>query len=183
MRSDEVTGFAFLSTINRLRDEAFDRLHGILADRARWEPLHELEESQADDAKAVEEEEDEWHAPLREAALRRLLARDLSLIEPGLKPFDEQHGAEEFPTGDAGRIDLLCMDAKGNPVVVELKRDDSSDHVVGQLARYIGFVIEKHLPPGRQVRGIIIAHAHDEQLRYALKAVPQHRSADVHRQG
>jgi hypothetical protein len=175
MRPADVVGFQYLSTINRLNDDAFEKLRAILADRARWEPLYENEEAQADDATSKDDSEsvdDEWHAPLREAALRSLLARDLSLIEPGLKPLDGQRGAEEFPAGEAGRIDLLCVDAGNNPVVIELKRDDSSDHVVGQLARYMGYVAENHLQPGRLVRGIIVAHSHDERLRLALRAVP-----------
>jgi RecB family endonuclease NucS len=172
MLTSDATGFQYLSTINRLDGDVFERLQRILADRTRWEPLHELEENQADDAVASREPEDDWHAPLRENALRSLLARNLSLIEPGLMPFDENHGAEEFSVGEAGRIDLFLKDAKGNPVVVELKRDGSSDQVVGQLTRYMGFVADKYPAPGLRVRGIIIAHALDERLRLALKVVP-----------
>jgi RecB family endonuclease NucS len=108
--------------------------------------------------------------PLRESALRRILARDLSLVEPGLKPFDPERGAEEYSV-EVGRMDLFCRDKDDNPVVIELKKDDACDAVVGQLARYMGYVGEHHLPPGGRVRGIIISHDADETLRYAIKAV------------
>jgi hypothetical protein len=170
MKPDDTRGFSSQSTINRLSDEAFDRLKAILADHSRWEPIAELaEEKLVDDQPDLMGDHD-WVPPLRESALRRILARDLSLVEPGLKPFDPERGAEDYSI-EVGRMDLFCRDRDDNPVVIELKRDDACDAVVGQLARYMGYVGEHHLPPGGRVRGIIISHDVDETLRYAIKAV------------
>jgi hypothetical protein len=72
-----------------------------------------------------------------------------------------------------GRLDLLCIDASTNDfVVVELKRGHSADRVVGQVARYMGWV-RRHLATTSQgVEGIVVAREHDDRLRYAAAAVP-----------
>lgn len=57
-------------------------------------------------------------------------------------------------------------------MVVELKRDTSSDRVFGQLARYMGYVKKHYLSEGKLVRGMIVAHAADEHLLLALEAFP-----------
>lgn len=173
MQPDEFHGFAWVAAVNPLKDDAYDRLSGILRDRKRWEPIAELaEEREAEDQVQEEVVEEEWLSPLRETALRKILARNLSMLEPGLKPFDKDEGAEEISVGAAGRIDLLCKDRDGNLVVVELKRDTSSDRVIGQLLRYMGYVKENKLPKGKSVRGMIVAHEADEHLRLALQAIP-----------
>lgn len=79
--------------------------------------------------------------------------------------------SQQYKT-DIGRIDILVKEKNtGNFVVIELKRGQTSDDTVGQLARYMGWVSEK-LSKNGLVKGIIIAHDTDEKLRYALKAVP-----------
>jgi Endonuclease NucS C-terminal domain len=71
-----------------------------------------------------------------------------------------------------GRLDLLCEDIdSGALVVVELKRGRPSDRVVGQTARYMGWVAQ-HLAEGRAVEGIIVAHEVDDRLTYAVQPVP-----------
>lgn len=74
--------------------------------------------------------------------------------------------------GLVGRIDLFCEDASsGALVVVELKKGRQSDDVVGQLARYMGWVKE-NLAEGQAVEGVVLAPAADERLRYAAMAIP-----------
>jgi hypothetical protein len=69
-----------------------------------------------------------------------------------------------------GRTDLICLDEKGNYVVLELKATRSSDDVVGQILRYIGYIREKWAQQnGKEVKGIILAPSYDEQLRLAAK--------------
>ena len=70
----------------------------------------------------------------------------------------------------AGRLDLFCRDARGNYVVVELKKTQGTDQVVGQVLRYMGWAQEAY--PENNVRGIIIVGKKDDALRYALKAAP-----------
>jgi RecB family endonuclease NucS len=57
-------------------------------------------------------------------------------------------------------------------VVVELKRGRPSDKVVGQVARYIGYVRSHIAAPGQTIEGLIVAHDSDEGLRYAVTAFP-----------
>ena len=78
----------------------------------------------------------------------------------------------QHDTGIVGRIDLLCeAEESNNLVVIELKRGRPSDEVVGQLARYIGWV-KQNLAKGREVNGIILAPEFDDRLRYAASAIP-----------
>lgn len=103
MQSDEMHGFAWVAAINPLKEEAFDRLRSTLENTSRWEPIAELsEELETEDRLAEEEMQEEWHAPLRETALRGILARNLDLLEPGLKPYDPNAGPEEVSVGAAG---------------------------------------------------------------------------------
>jgi hypothetical protein len=84
---------------------------------------------------------------------------------------DGQNG-RQFPAGKWS-IDFLCIDDETNDfVVVELKRGKTSDAVVGQLLRYIGWVKENLATDGQGVRGVIIAGEAEDALRYAVKAVP-----------
>ncbi len=67
----------------------------------------------------------------------------------------------------------MCTDRSANTLVIaELKRGRPSDKVVGQVARYIGYVRSRVAAPGRAVEGLIIAHDSDDALRYAIAAFP-----------
>jgi len=102
----------------------------------------------------------DWFSVSLEKDLRRYLARNPHLIEPGFKLIGEKYKTP------GGEIDLLFKDRRGNYVVVETKKGRASDEVVGQILRYIGAIQEKF---GNKVRGIIIANEKDKKLEYALK--------------
>ena len=69
---------------------------------------------------------------------------------------------------DIGKIDILAIDKKkGNYVVIELKRNQTSDDTVGQILRYMGWIQEKK--GDENVKGIIVAGKFDEKLYYAQK--------------
>lgn len=73
--------------------------------------------------------------------------------------------SQQFKTG-IGPIDILAKDKKtGNFVVIELKRNQTSDDTVGQILRYMGWVKENLKDPN--VRGLIIAGKYDDKLHYA----------------
>ena len=83
----------------------------------------------------------------------------------------EPEAGYEFRT-PIGRIDLLAKH-KRDPrwLVIELKREKSSDAVVGQVLRYMGWV-QKHLvEDGETVEGLVVATEGDPQLHYALEVV------------
>lgn len=96
------------------------------------------------------------------------LARDWSIYARDGEP----DAGYEFRT-PVGRIDLLARHRRdGSWLVIELKREKSSDAVVGQLLRYMGWV-QKHLvESGEKVMGLIVATEGDPQLHYALQVVP-----------
>jgi hypothetical protein len=86
-------------------------------------------------------------------------------------PGDEETGYE-YAT-KVGRIDILARHRTQKKwLVVELKRAETSDAVVGQTLRYMGWV-QRHLAaPGEPVNGLIIARTADAALQYAVAAVP-----------
>lgn len=106
-----------------------------------------------------------------ERDLRNFLARNLGLIEPGLRLY-EQEGITgvEYPVG--GRlVDILAIDANDNYVVIELKVSRGYDRVIGQLLRYIGWIEINHAEPHQRVRGIIIAREITEDLLLASSKI------------
>jgi hypothetical protein len=72
--------------------------------------------------------------------------------------------------GSLGRIDILARDGtSGDFVVIELKRDQGDDEVVGQCSRYMGWMKQHRADPtGVGVRGIIVAHNITARLRAAV---------------
>lgn len=72
-----------------------------------------------------------------------------------------------------GRIDLLAQHRDGNRwLVIELKRERSSDVAVGQVLRYVGWVQEHLAKDGETVEGLIISRFADDRLHYATRAAP-----------
>src|SRR5258708_19173474 len=92
-----------------------------------------------------------------ESDLRDFLAKNLSLIEPGLKLYeDEGITGVEFPVG--GRfVDILAVTPEKDYVVIELKVSRGYDRVVGQILRYMAWIAKNHAEPQQKVRGIIVA--------------------------
>jgi hypothetical protein len=91
-----------------------------------------------------------------EAHLQELLAADCTAIAPGLRLV-----RREYPT-DVGPVDLLCRDADGNAVAVEVKRRGEIDGVE-QLSRYVEFL--RRDPMLRPVRGVLVAQRIRPQAR------------------
>lgn len=98
------------------------------------------------------------------------LARDFRIYEE-----DGELAGQQYAT-DAGPIDILAVSRDGNRLlVVELKRGRASDVVVGQILRYMGYVMEQIAEPHQSVEGAIIALEDEPKLRWALAAVPNIR--------
>lgn len=87
------------------------------------------------------------------------------------EPGDEEAGFE-YPT-DAGRIDILARHrSRSEWLVVELKKGQSTDRVIGQLLRYMGWVKRHLASPEEKVNGLIISFDVDKNLQYALAVFP-----------
>ena len=84
----------------------------------------------------------------------------------------EPEAGYEF-TIPIGRTQFLARHKRdARWLVIELKRDKSSDAVVGQVLRYMGWV-QRHLAEdGEAVEGLVVATEGDPQLHYALEVVP-----------
>jgi endonuclease len=91
-----------------------------------------------------------------EAHLQELLAANCAAIAPGLRLV-----RREYPT-DIGPVDLLCRDADGRAVAIEIKRRGEIDGVE-QLARYLEFL--ERDPMLRPVRGVFVAQQIKPQAR------------------
>lgn len=106
-----------------------------------------------------------------ESHLEQFLVRNWESTELGKKyELIEQDGdlvSPQYRT-EVGSIDLLVKDKDTKQyVVIELKKGQTSDDTVGQVARYMGWVKRK-LANGNEVKGIIIARSNDPKLQYAL---------------
>ena len=75
-----------------------------------------------------------------ERDLQNFLSKNLFVIEPGLRLYeDEGINGIEFDVG--GRyIDILAMDKNNDYVVIELKVSRGYDRVVGQILRYMAWI-------------------------------------------
>jgi endonuclease len=91
-----------------------------------------------------------------ESHLQELLAANCDAIAPGLRLV-----RREYPT-DIGPVDLLCREADGNAVAIEIKRRGEIDGVE-QLARYVEFLGRD--PMLRPVRGVFVAQQIRPQAR------------------
>ncbi|MBI5805802.1 DUF1016 family protein [candidate division TA06 bacterium] len=75
---------------------------------------------------------------------------------------------QQYPS-DTGPIDILAISKdKRKLLVVELKKGRASDSVVGQIQRYMGYVLEELAEDNQTVRGVIIALEEDLRIKRAL---------------
>jgi restriction system protein len=75
--------------------------------------------------------------------------------------------SQQYKT-EIGPIDILAIDKiNKNYVVIELKKNQTSDDTLGQIARYMGWIKENK--KDKNVKGIIIAGSYDKKLDYALQ--------------
>jgi hypothetical protein len=106
-----------------------------------------------------------------EKDLQNYLAKNLQIIEQGLKLFEEDDiTGIEYPVG--GRfIDILAVDKNNDFVIFELKVSKGYDRVIGQLLRYIGWVEKNMATDGQKVRGIIVCKEITDDLLLACSKI------------
>ena len=98
---------------------------------------------------------------------RTPLGRDFDIFTE-----DRERVGQQYPT-DTGPLDILAISKdKRRLLVVELKRGRASDAVVGQIARYMGYIKEEIAEKGQTVEGAIIALEDDQKIRRALTTIP-----------
>jgi len=93
--------------------------------------------------------------------------------EWGLLEEDGEIVGSRYPTGDVGEIDLLAKHRRENRwLVVELKRNQTSDATVGQVLRYMAWVRRNLAKDSGKVKGLIVCREVDLKLQYALDGQP-----------
>jgi len=79
---------------------------------------------------------------------------------------------QQYPS-DTGKMDILAVSKdRRELLVVELKKGRASDVVVGQIQRYMGYVLDELATEEQTVRGVIIALEDDLRLRRSLRVAP-----------
>lgn len=154
-------------TVEELSAEKFQRVQQVLAASQNWIEIDRAGEEIEPEAGV------QLGAPpvmgVLERDLQQFLARNLELIEAGLKPHPD-YQLIEFPT-DVGFIDLLCQDSTCSLVVIEIKSGWASDSAVGQIARYMGWV-QANLAGERRSRGILLCAGASPTIWAACRAIP-----------
>lgn len=112
-----------------------------------------------------------------ERHLEDFLVRNWSSTELG-KTHDLYEDVDEYgkkilgkqiPT-DTGRIDILAISKnKKEFLVIELKNCKANDQAVGQVQRYMGYVLDEIAEEGQTVKGLIVAQEDDAGIRRALR--------------
>jgi len=98
-----------------------------------------------------------------ESRLEAVLAKDISVIDPGLLVIGRQ-----VVTAFGKYIDLLALDAEGQVVVIELKRDRTPREVVAQLLDY-----------GSWVRSLDADDLDRIFVTYGEKYAPEHQGSSL----
>jgi restriction system protein len=99
-----------------------------------------------------------------------------SIFKGDLEIYEDEEGNEgqQYHTDEIGTIDILAKDPKKNSfVVIELKKGRTSDRVVGQTLRYMGWVKKNLCTDGETVKGLIVCRDHDPKLSYALEMMKE----------
>ncbi|GEM_PF-1554852 len=108
------------------------------------------------------EEQKEIEDLIYEKEIEDIYSRKPSLIESGLTMVEN---GRQYSTL-IGRIDMLCKDGTGHYVVVEIKRGNAEDKVIGQMLRYIGWV-HQNLDGSGKTRGVILAESFSDKIKHA----------------
>lgn len=101
-----------------------------------------------------------------ERDLENFIANNLDSIEDRLKLRKRQDSVS------TGKVDLLCVDANDNLVVVELKAGTVGLDAIGQILSYIS-AVQQEIAEGRNVRGIIIGGDFESKVKITARTLPQ----------
>jgi hypothetical protein len=143
--------------------------HGVFDDSgyAEGETPHTL--NPVDELREITEEIESRSEFAYEAHLRDYLARNLHILEDGLKLWaGASSNSVEFPL-EGKRIDILARDQNGVPVIIELKLSRGHERTLGQALYYRGKLRQMLGVP--RVRIIMVAGEISEELRIASAEV------------
>jgi len=152
-----------VANVTQYADE-IEQLMQVSVDLGHRRPVVQDEEAEALSEFMMEEHLESF---LEKNWDQTLLGRDYMIYAEGGENIGRQYRTE------AGIIDILAQSRDGKRLlVVELKRGKTSDVVVGQTLRYMGYVQEELTTEGQTVEGAIIALEDDKNLQRALTQTP-----------
>jgi endonuclease len=117
-----------------------------------------------EDDEHVEEEYHEASISM-ERDLEEYLSKNFGNLLPGLSLVERQSKT------DVGFIDILAKEKDGNFVVIELKIGEAKDAAVGQVTRYMGWIM-KHRTQGKAIKSFLIASDFSDGTKYSAAIVP-----------
>jgi hypothetical protein len=92
------------------------------------------------------------------------LSNEWALLEE-----DGEIVGSRYQTGEVGEIDILTKHNTENKwLVIELKKNQTSDSTVGQILRYMSWARHNLVEDDAVVEGLIICHQIDRKLQYAI---------------
>ncbi|MBX3151496.1 DUF91 domain-containing protein [Candidatus Obscuribacterales bacterium] len=93
----------------------------------------------------------------KEIILRKALASNLDLIQPGLQLIKEEFVVEN-PIGASGKIDILARSKEDMIVPIELKRSDqAARHAIHEINKYIALLKETQGVEAHKLRAIVVS--------------------------
>jgi hypothetical protein len=98
-----------------------------------------------------------------EQRLEDILDRDITIANPGWMVIGRQ-----VDTGFGSRVDLLAIDAVGNLVLLELKRDQTPREVVAQVLEYGAWVVKLRADDLLQIFRRYLERFHPERAAESL---------------
>ncbi len=120
-----------------------------------------------------DEDVEDQNAFVLEKYLEDFIVSNFDTIFKGqLRIYKDEDGEEgqQYLADDVGRIDILAIEPTSNSlVVIELKKGRSSDKVVGQVLRYMGWVKRNLCKEGQGVKGLIVCRDADPKMNYAIE--------------
>ena len=163
-----------MQTIYELDEARFKELvDGIDGDSGVDDQLSELVHQETGLLPAEQDPQVQTEFVLEKYLEEFIVSNFKDIFGDGIQIYKDAEGSigQQYPT-DIGIIDILAWDpVKNCYVVIELKKGKSSDVVVGQTLRYMGWVKEHLCGDGESVRGIVICRDQDDRLDYALSVV------------
>jgi len=79
----------------------------------------------------------------------------------------------KFNTHEIGEMDMLAQNETGDKwLVIELKKNKSSDAAIGQILRYMGWIKTNKIKKNNTVQGLVVCGNYNEKVAYALKCLP-----------
>jgi restriction system protein len=140
----------------------------------KYQKLRQSEASPPDALEPNDEIEDPNEFVLKKYLEDFIVSNFDAIFKGALKIYEETEEGEgqQYDTNEIGRIDILATEPSTNGyVVIELKKGRSSDRVVGQTLRYMGWVKKNLFTEGQPIRGLIICRDHNCKLTYAIEMI------------